>query len=383
MEACQELAVHAVHFGSLSHHNVVTAGPAASPLIHNRQSLRQCCQMEIDVSADGGVHRVGVLAEVPAAILQCGGDPGPVLAKAGIDPELLRNPENRLPFPAVGRLLAEAAVATDCPHFGLIVGSRGGLGSLGLIGRLMATASTVREAILDLCINQVRYIRGAVTYLRVQEGVAVWGYALQRPRIEGFAQWMDAAVMIGVRMLQELADVSPNDVLLSHGAPKDPAPYRAAFGITPHFDAEQCCVVIAHKMLTAPVRTADPELRKLLLRQTSAYWALAQPGFAEQVSRVMFGTLLSGGVWRDAVAEVLELSARTLNRKLQAEGTTFRTLVDAVRHDLACQLLGATLMPVTEISGALGYAGPAAFARAFRRVSGQAPSEWRRKQAAE
>ena len=69
------------------------------------------------------------------------------------------------------------------------------------------------------------------------------------------------------------------------------------------------------------------------------------------------------------------ISQRALNRRLQAEGTRFRAELDKVRHDIACQLLGMTRMPVTEIGVALGYAWTPAFVRAVRRAAGLAPSE--------
>jgi AraC-like DNA-binding protein len=334
--------------------------------------------MDNDGNTVGGLHRVGVLAEVPAAILQCGGNPGAVLAAANIEPGLLRNPENSIPFPAAGRLLAEAASATRCPHFGLIVGAKGGLASLGLVGRLMGSAPTLHDAILDLCMNQIRYIRGAIAYLRAHDGVASWGYLLQRPQMTGFVQIVDAAVMIGRRMLHELAGVDPEHVLLNHAVPKDPGPYKAAFGVIPQFNAVESCVLISQEILAAPVRTANPSLHLLLRRQIDAHWALTQPTAGERASRVLYAALMADGASLEAVADMLGLSARTLNRKLQAEGITFRQLLDDVRYDLACQLLGATPIPVTEVAIALNYERPAAFARAFRRMCGQTPSEWRR-----
>jgi AraC-like DNA-binding protein len=78
-----------------------------------------------------------------------------------------------------------------------------------------------------------------------------------------------------------------------------------------------------------------------------------------------------------AVAALLSMHPRTLSRRLQAEGTTFRAIVEAVRRETAEQLLVYTAMPNTEIADALAYADPAVFTRAFRRWTGQPPSRWR------
>jgi AraC-like DNA-binding protein len=325
-----------------------------------------------------GTHRVGVLAELPAVLRERVVDPRAVLAAAGVAPALLSDPENRMPFRDVGRLLDEAVAATGCAHLGVLVGLRGGLGSLGLVGRLMATAPTVRDAVLDLCVNQVRFIEGAVTYFTVQGGIGLWGYAVQAPPLRGIAAILDAAVGIGVRVIGELCGLRPEQARLAHAAPGDRNAFRTALGVPCVFDAEQTCLVLPPEILAAPVRGADPALRRRLQRQVADYWARTQPPIAEQARRALAAHVTAGTPTLEALAVALGLTPRTLNRRLQAEGTSFRAVRDQTRHDVACQLLRTTRMPVTEIGMALGYATPPGFVRAFRRSAGLAPSGWRR-----
>jgi AraC-like DNA-binding protein len=325
-----------------------------------------------------GTHRVGVVAELPATLLELGVDPKPVLAAANVPAELLRNPENRIAFATLGHLLEQAVAASGCQHLGILVGLRGGLQSLGLVGRLMATAPTVREAILDLCVNQVRYIDGAVTYLTEQGGAGHWGYAVRASSQRGVASILDGAMGIGVSMIAQLAHQRPEEARFSHAAPADAASYRRVLGVRVVFDAEQTCVVLSPGLLAAPVRSADPALRLLLQRQVAEYWARAQPTAAEQTWRALAAHVTAGEPTLAVVAASVGLGPRTLNRRLEAEGTSFRAVLDAARHDVACQLLGTTRMAVTEIGMALGYATPSGFVRAFRRSAGQPPSEWRR-----
>ena len=329
-----------------------------------------------------GRHRVGVVAELPAALLECGVDPHDVLAAAEVPADLLRDPENFMDFPTLGRLFEAAVAATGRPHFGLLVGRRGGIHSLGLVGRLMATAPTVKDAILDLCVNQVRYIDGAVTYLSVQDGFGLWGYTVQVPGLRGVSAILDGSTGVRTRCLEQLANLRTDQIRLSRDAPVDVSPYRIAFGVTPDFNAEQTCIVLSPEQLAAPVRTADPSLRRLLQNRVIEYWARAQPTVAERVRRALAAYLSAGEASLDAVAAALGLGPRTLTRKLQAEGTNFRSVLEIARHDVARHLLGATRMPVTDIGIALGYESSANFTRAFRRTVGAAPSEWRRAYAA-
>ncbi|MGE0226370.1 MAG: AraC family transcriptional regulator [Acetobacteraceae bacterium] len=325
-----------------------------------------------------GTHRLGVVTELPAILLELGVDPKPVLAAAGVPAELLRNPENRIPFPVLGRLLHEAVAASGCPHLGLLVGRRGGLQSLGLVGRLMSTAPTVREAIMDLCINQVRFIEGAVTHLTLHDGGGLWAYSVQAPPLQGIDAILDGAIGIGVSVVQQLSGHRAEEVRFSHAQPKDVDAYRVALGVTPVFNVEQTCLVLSREVLAAPVRTADPVLRRILQRQVVVYWARAQPSMAEQVQRALAAHVTTGEASLEIVAAVFGIGPRTLTRRLRAEGTSFRAVLEQARHDVARQLLGGTRMPVTEIGFSLGYASPPGFVRAFRRAAGQPPSEWRR-----
>lgn len=87
--------------------------------------------------------------------------------------------------------------------------------------------------------------------------------------------------------------------------------------------------------------------------------------------------LIEGTVSGDALVRQLAVHRRTLNRRLQDQGTTFKALLDDVRYDIARQLLRDTQMPILEISGAIGYADGSCFTRAFRGWSGLAPAAWR------
>jgi Arabinose-binding domain of AraC transcription regulator, N-term len=81
-------------------------------------------------------------------------------------------------------------------------------------------------------------------------------------------------------MVREFAGVAPDGVLLSRFAPEDSRPCRRFFGVAPRFDSEQNAVAFPARLLAAPVRTADPALRQILLKSVASYWALQQPSVA-------------------------------------------------------------------------------------------------------
>jgi AraC-like DNA-binding protein len=72
------------------------------------------------------------------------------------------------------------------------------------------------------------------------------------------------------------------------------------------------------------------------------------------------------------------MSPRTLGRKLEREGTTFKELLDDLRRRLALRYVGASDLALSEIAFLLGFSQAAAFHRAFKRWTSQTPLEYRR-----
>src|SRR5690606_33515338 len=74
------------------------------------------------------------------------------------------------------------------------------------------------------------------------------------------------------------------------------------------------------------------------------------------------------------------VSARTLKRSLAAHDTSYQRLLDEARLSRATRLLADARLSIDYVATLLGYADPSNFHRAFRRMTGQGPSEWRRAQ---
>lgn len=79
----------------------------------------------------------------------------------------------------------------------------------------------------------------------------------------------------------------------------------------------------------------------------------------------------------DHMAQLLGISVRTLQRRLQAKGVIYQELVDEVRLDLACRLLEKPNTTVADAARATGYADPSSFSRAFRRWKHVSPLQYR------
>ena len=96
-----------------------------------------------------------------------------------------------------------------------------------------------------------------------------------------------------------------------------------------------------------------------------------------QVKSRLIDSLSSGNVSERSVANLMHMSTRTLQRRLTDVNTSFKEIVDEMRRQLAIEYVRDDKTSMTEITFLLGYSEQANFTRAFRRWTGQSPSEFR------
>lgn len=322
-------------------------------------------------------QRVGALAELPGVIRDLGADPSTIVAEAGVELKQLADPDSRIPFASACLLAKVAAERTACDHIGLLVASRTSTKSIGVVGALMRNAPTLGRALLDLCENHHRYVRGGVPYLVTQAGFSWLGYAVYADAGVSTEHFQIGALAVGHRWVRELAGAVPDEVLIACSAPADPRPYRQFFGAPVTFDADQTALIYSSAALNLPVHGAQTETRRAIEAQVRDYWAVDLPSASDQVIRLLRPRVLFGDQRLESIAAALALHPRVLERALRAEGTSFRRLLKETQIDVAQRLMTGTKLSITAIGGALGYAETSAFSNAFRRLTGQSPRAWR------
>jgi AraC-like DNA-binding protein len=103
--------------------------------------------------------------------------------------------------------------------------------------------------------------------------------------------------------------------------------------------------------------------------------------FADSVQRILASYLPDGYLSLEAVAEISEMSPRTMQRSLAKDGLNFSRLVEKTRFNIANRMLVETESSSLDIAFATGYEDPSHFARAFKRLAGCSPREYRRRSA--
>lgn len=333
-----------------------------------------------------GEVRVAPLLGLPGLLAELGVDWAPVIAESGLDQTLFDDPENTIHFADGGRLLALCVARTACPHLGLLLGQRAGLDVLGLLGRLASHAPDIGSALRSIILYLHLHDRGAIAALWVSGDRAVVAYTIHQPDVPGTDQIYDLALAITYNVLRSLAGPAweASEVRLNRPRPVEMEPYRRLYRARLRFGAEQSAVVFAASWLRHPLGGADARLHRQIMQEIEALEAQGAGDLVIQLRRVLRRLLIGGACQSETclgqVADLFAVHRRTLNRRLKAQGTTFKELVDATRYDIARQLLRDTQLPVAGVAAALDYSDSASFDRAFRRWSGTTPAAWRSEQ---
>ncbi|MPR10412.1 AraC family transcriptional regulator [Microvirga tunisiensis] len=326
-----------------------------------------------------GYVQLGVAKEIAPTLREFGLDPEPIIRAAGLDPSLFEDGTNLIPHRALGRLLALSVARTLCRHFGLLVGCRATILSLGLVGRLMLHSETFGDALRGLVAHLGVQDRVVVPSLDVAGDTAVFSHAVYQPGMESGDQITDGSIACAVNAIRALlgADWAPSEVLLPRGRPVDMEPYRRHFRAPVRFDQEMAALVFPSHCLEHRIAGADPLLRTMLEERISQLKGAQGCEFSDDIRRLLRVRLTGDRCSADDIAELLTIHRRTLSRRLKDGGAGYRGITNEIRFEIARQLLRDTEVPLGQIAAALDYSEASAFTRAFRRWSGETPTAWR------
>ncbi|MFI9045847.1 AraC family transcriptional regulator ligand-binding domain-containing protein [Streptomyces sp. NPDC053427] len=169
----------------------------------------------------------------------------------------------------------------------------------------------------------------------------------------------------------------------AYPAPVHAPEYDVLFGCPVRFGARRTAAGWDAHWLAAPVVRDETALAAMLRRAPADLLTRRDYGtsVSEQVRRSLAQALRAGPPARlpevRQVAARLAVSPATLRRRLQAEGTSFQRLKDAVRRDAAISSLAAGQEPLAELAARIGFSEDTAFHRAFRRWTGTTPGAYR------
>lgn len=332
------------------------------------------------MSATGGVLiRAGSLEGYRNLVLELGHDPAPLLLKAGIDPQVLDQPDRLIATTAYRQALNIAARQTNQPHFGLMLSQRQTFEKLGPVGYLVRHAPNLSVSIDRLIRFFKTHDAGSMSGIEVADGTALWTHRLSGVDDESAIQQTELAMGLACRFVRSaLAEQwCPERALFEHAPPRDIGLFSRVFRCPVHFDQAITALEFPASDLLLPLRSSDPGLFQILEHHVEQIDSRIAEDLPARVRSAIQQNIESGPVRLELIADKLGLSRHALQGQLRSAGTSFQVQLDDVRFELGRRYLRETRLAISEIAAILGYAEPAVFTRAFARRAGQTPRRWR------
>ena len=296
-----------------------------------------------------------------------------------LTPQMIADPEARVSPAQFCIAWAEATRLAGDPALALRIAETTPPGAFGIVEYVCRSAPTLRDALAQW----VRYLgilddAVEVALVDVPEGLALRVVVESEAPAPASHELCFALVLSNARRMAN-RKLEPVAVRFTHPMPSGHAArYRAFFGKSMQFGAKRTELVLAKADGDAALTTADPSLLAILVpaAEKKRERTTRDPPLVDQVRRVLGSALSSDDAQLSSVAKRLGITARSLQRRLQDEGTSFQSLRDETRKTLADRYL-AEGMSLAEISFLLGFSEPSAFFRAFKRWTGLTPIERR------
>jgi len=304
-----------------------------------------------------------------------------LMRAAGLVAEDVHDPDARVRTASTLKIWRMVIDAQNDPFLGLHIGSSVGAKQLGLVGYVMYHSETL-EGALNRLARYGRILSDAIQFEIVntdEQTVFVWQ---AHPALVALRHPVELGVTLVVSIGRETtnSDLVPMKVDLPSPRPEAVGAYRSMFRCPVAFDQPVAAVTFSRQQMRIPTQSPDATLLGYLdnlAEITLAPLEESDDSMIAAVRRALW-TMLPGGrpdLWRTATS--MGVSARTLQRRLGEQGSSFSKVLDELRRDLSDELLSDRKLSVAEVAFLLGYSEPSAFQRAFRRWRGISPRRFR------
>jgi AraC-like DNA-binding protein len=296
----------------------------------------------------------------------------------GFDPVLLEDPSARIPIAGYERLIGRAMDITGDAQLGLHVGARTPIAALTVVGHLVTSCRTLREA-AEMLSRYIPLVADEVRVsLREQSGTVELAIDLH-PAYVHRAYCIELSLALVQCVVRIFIGNQPLEVCFEHEAQGPLETYLETFGSAVHFRADSNALRASAEVFDRRQLHTDALLRELLRNRADAMLAnLEAPDkLPIRVREYIMAHEQPGAVSAAMLAEAFQLTERALRRRLLELGTGLREILDETLHDMARHALEERGVSIQEISFRLGYSEPSAFHRAFKRWTGMTPAEFR------
>jgi AraC-like DNA-binding protein len=304
-----------------------------------------------------------------------------MLDAADITRAVIDDPDGRIEIGQVRALWAKAYEISRDPDLALHAAEALPFGAYKVIDFLASSAPTIGDALLSTS-KYFPLINTAVE-LPIHVGDTFVHFGAHAPKhpaalTRQYVEYLFAAVFLRTRVATGVA-FPLHSLEFTHAVPASTTEHERVFGCPVMFGAEACRMVIARGVWDTALVKSDQGLFDLLKQHATLLLERlpADAGLASEVRAAIAKELRGGDTSLDHVAKKLGVSARTLQRRLEDLGVAYSELVDDMRRAVSTSYLADRELALCEVAYLLGFAEQSSFTRAFKRWTGQTPTEYR------
>lgn len=323
------------------------------------------------------------LRGVRRVVGELGGDADDLARRVGLPNGALDSDEILVEDLAIALLLETAAIELECPDLGLRVAGYQDLDMLGPVAVAIKNAHTATQA-LEMTSRYLFFHSRSMEITVVPDprndddvlGVR-FGYRDRKQPIP--PQSVDLVLLFLHRAMQSVLgeDYGLLSVELPNPLSTSPDQYESLFGAPVTPSTPTAALRVPSTLLNQTITGGDQTVQQLALQYLDQHIPDTRRSLADRTQEVLHQSLDTGTSSLAAVAGMLAVSPRTLQRELAKEGTSFADLRDDVRREVAARLLTTTEIPLYQIASALALGDATTFSQYARRWWGITARELR------
>jgi AraC-like DNA-binding protein len=253
-----------------------------------------------------------------------------------------------------------------------------------VIGQLLATSESARQALVQY--NEFKDIIHpyAEFSIRDEDGYCVISYQGndENPRsLESRYEEMFMASVVTIGRFMHGDEYRIAEVAFTHPEPEYIEKYEEIFDAPVLFSQSECHVKVAASIMDKKLSGAAPQFNQSFAEKAQVLLSRlpTDSSLAAEVVKAIEEKIGYAIFSMQDIAKELNMTQRTLQRRLKDEGTSYAQLRDSVRFRFAEEYLRDPKIDMATIAANLGFSEPANFYAAFKRWQGMSPGEYRKK----
>lgn len=324
---------------------------------------------------------MSVIRDIVYGASQYGSAVKDICSAADIPFDDLNKQELKASFTQGHLVWQEAVKQTGDELLGLHIGANTTTSIVGLVGHLMQSSGTLAQAFENLSqytaiitdMFSYKAVADSDTFCLYLKPSAYW----QEHFPQTARQATDQAIAGAINVCRLLTgrNLIANKVELTIPKPENSSEYIRVLNTEVIFNKSHNRVVFDASVAELPILSYNEDLLTLFkkLSEEALQKADNQPTFTNSLKKTITGQFYNRIPQLEEVAAYMNITSRTLQRRLQQEGTSFQKISDEFKQELAVRLLSLNKYTVNETAYMLGYTEPSVFRRAFKRWTGKTP----------